>query len=487
MFQNSQIKEVKKIIEYLDARFLGDDVEEPILMLELYQSLMNYFNKLFANEKIMHKTTAGLLQEVIKLSSFDVELSNSASKMIEYSRKLSDFSESNLAVVEKTTARMNSVSTIIDNTSALLKGISEDVQLISSKNDESLKEVKNINRLRETVNNNSNDMNDKMVQLVEMTKKIDLIVSGVENIANQTNLLALNASIEAARAGEHGHGFAVVAGEIRKLAEDTQDNLKSMKTSLDAIRRSSEEGKVGVDETLRSTGEMNDMIINVHKTIEGNVERLNETVNEILDVNRKMEQVKVVSDEINQGMEISSHDAEILSTITNVIKSDAEASYRQAKKIGDIDHEISGIVKLQINTMNHSTHMLTNQEMIQSLESAKKSHLQWMNTLRDIIDSNTIKPIQLDSHKCAFGHFYHAIDLRGSVIEKEWREIDGLHERFHELGAVAIEAVKANNNGKAKEIHRQVIDLSEQLFALLDRIIVMAKKEKTHFFSSKSK
>ena len=78
-----------------------------------------------------------------------------------------------------------------------------------------------------------NDTNDAIKHMTE-------ILNVIEEIASQTDLLSLNASIEAARAGEAGHGFAVVAGNIKTLAENTSSELSNIKEIIDSLTKSFE-------------------------------------------------------------------------------------------------------------------------------------------------------------------------------------------------------------------------------------------------------
>jgi len=108
---------------------------------------------------------------------------------------------------------------------------------------------KAVERLVQSTREIANDISGvvaKMEELGEASARIGNIIEVIDNIADQTNLLALNAAIEAARAGEHGRGFAVVADEVRKLAENSASSTKEIGTLIKDIQTKT-------DEVVRST------------------------------------------------------------------------------------------------------------------------------------------------------------------------------------------------------------------------------------------
>ena len=137
------------------------------------------------------------------------------------------------------------------------------------------------------------DIADKLNQLSNEAEQVKSILSIIGDIAEQTNLLALNAAIEAARAGEHGRGFAVVADEVRQLAERTQKSLIEINATISVI----------VQSILGASDTMNSNIENIEKLIK-NSEQVQIEMNEIQE---NMDSVYSAIDTTNSTIDTSTH------------------------------------------------------------------------------------------------------------------------------------------------------------------------------------
>ena len=223
-------------------------------------------------------------------------LNMEAARVVDSSRAQSDAAASMSASTEEMTAGITQMADFSHSVSQHAKKAGVDAQ-------QSSQEVHAVTREIGLVAESVTQASQVIGALGEESKQITAIVDTIRDIADQTNLLALNAAIEAARAGEQGRGFAVVADEVRKLAERTTQSTQEISGMVEAINKRASEAVNRMQDSLSLVSQGVNQAEHAYQAMSQVGDNSEKVVVEINEINATLQEQRKASEQIAQHVE----------------------------------------------------------------------------------------------------------------------------------------------------------------------------------------
>lgn len=281
-------------------------------------------------------TVSTLTEPVYKLSEAINATATAANEISSSTEKMASGTNEQTAYINEVTAAMEEMTRTIFSTTKNTSFAAESSKHSAEKAKEGGKIVNDVingmNKISEVVEQSAN----RIYILGENSDKIGEIIQVINDIADQTNLLALNAAIEAARAGEQGRGFAVVADEVRKLAERTTKATKEIAGMIKQIQidtaQAVESMKIGTQNV--ENGKI--LVRNAGDVLREIIESSEKVTDVIVQVAASSEEQSATSEQIAKSIE----------TINNVIRDSANGVYQIAQAAEDLNRLADNLQKL---------------------------------------------------------------------------------------------------------------------------------------------
>jgi methyl-accepting chemotaxis protein len=300
---------------------------------------------------------------------------------------------------------------------------------------------------------------DQVQEVLNSMGEIEQIMEVIAGVADQTNLLALNAAIEAARAGEHGRGFAVVADEVRKLAEDTKNSVENIKGKITYLSKNSHQAAESIAFLAKRMENGRSTMQGADKAVEQIMEQVQSIASDINMIASGSEEQSASVQEFTSGITTVADAAQVT---RDLAEQTGEGIYRISQELGRI--RLDHIAKIS-DFENH-----------QALELSKTDHLLWTWRIYNmLLGYEQVDPNNVGKHHdCRLGKWADGPEADSFRNHPLFLKLEEPHKLVHEYAREAALAFQAKDIAKAEELLRAMSQASCEVVEILEGLQKLA-------------
>ncbi len=484
----------KKSVEAIDSHTLHN-----VRVLKMVQLVVFVVNMLlivgiwlFARKKIVNpmRMLIGIVDTIVSKNikvEIDYDSKDSVGQLVRDMNKMIDF------LNEVVNGTMWSINNVVNTMDSVKKKSSQSCSFAGNQYDQSVNISAAAEQMNKTITDISRNasiasetstkvlvmaeegkaMTEKAIETVNMvyTSNMDLasminrlnmsaqeigdIVTVINDIADQTNLLALNAAIEAARAGEQGRGFAVVADEVRKLAERTLKATTEISQKIRSVQDESSHTYTSMEASSARVTMALELITNMGKSLFTIVDAINESKEQITYIASAVEQQAISSEEVAKNIEITRNESQAMQQLAN-----------------DITQEVNRMIATAEELRAYTSGFKTKGGDLLLLELAKTDHRLWVNKVSyHISGGDRLDSAKLADHTmCRLGKWYYNDGRKCCETFEPFRSIEEPHRKLHALGKEIVITYDKGEVQKAQQMFRELDSMSAIIIGNLEGV-----------------